>query len=162
VLHAAEQERADVATRRLWRRLSPLGMPAKRLVFIDDTSGSTKMTRQRSRAPCGERLVAKSPHGHWRTTTFVAGLRSDGIAAPLVIDSAMNGQLFLAYVEQQLAPTLQPGDVVVMDNLPNLAGLADGLVELSSLTRSFSPRRAEGTTCPSQLPGHDERSSRKI
>lgn len=76
------------------------------------------MTRQRGRARCGERLVAKVPHGHWQTTTFVAGLRSDGIAAPLVIDGAMNGELFLAYVEQQLAPTLQPGDVVVMDNLP--------------------------------------------
>ena len=118
MLHAAEQDRADVATRRLWWRLSQLGLPAKRLVFIDETGASTKMTRQRGRAPCGERLVAKVPHGHWQTTTFVAGLRSDGIAAPLVIDGAMNGELFLAYVEQQLAPTLQPGDVVVMDNLP--------------------------------------------
>jgi len=75
------------------------------------------MTRQRGRAPCGKRLVAKVPHGHWKTTTFVAGLRSDGISAPLVVDGAMNGELFLAYVEQQLVPTLQPGDVVVMDNL---------------------------------------------
>ncbi len=75
------------------------------------------MTRQRGRAPCGKRLVAKVPHGHWKTTTFVAGLRSDGISAPLVVDGTMNGELFLAYVEQQLVPTLQPGDVVVMDNL---------------------------------------------
>ena len=104
--------------RRLWWRLSQLGMPAKRLIFIDETGASTKMTRQRGRAPCGERLVAKIPHGHWQTTTFVAGLRSDGISASLVIDGAMNGELFLAYVEQQLAPTLQSGDVVVMDNLP--------------------------------------------
>lgn len=93
-------------------------MPAERLVFIDETGASTKMTRQRGRAPCGKRLVAKVPHGHWQTTTFVAGLRSYGISAPLVVDGAMNGELFLAYVEQQLAPTLQPGDVVVMDNLP--------------------------------------------
>jgi transposase len=92
-------------------------MPAKRLVFIDETGASTKMTRQRGRAPCGKRLVAKVPHGHWQTTTFVAGLRSDGISAPLVVDGAMNGELFLAYVEQQLVPTLQSGDVVVMDNL---------------------------------------------
>jgi transposase len=92
-------------------------MPAKRLVFIDETGASTKMTRQRGRAPCGKRLVAKIPHGHWRTTTFVAGLRSDGISAPLVVDGAMNGELFLAYVEQQLVPTLQSGDVVIMDNL---------------------------------------------
>ena len=93
-------------------------MPAERLVFIDETGASTKMTRQRGRAPCGKRLVAKVPHGHWQTTTFVAGLRTDGISAPLVVDGAMNGELFLAYVEQQLVPTLQPGDVVVMDNLP--------------------------------------------
>jgi len=93
-------------------------MPAKRLVFIDETGASTKMTRQRGRAPCGKRLVAKVPHGHWQTTTFVAGLRSEGISAPLVVDGAMNGELFLAYVEQQLVPTLQSGDVVVMDNLP--------------------------------------------
>lgn len=76
-----------------------------------------KMTRQRGRAPCGKCLVAKIPHEHWQTTTFVAGLRSDGISAPLVVDAAMNGELFLAYVEQQLVPTLKSGDVVVMDNL---------------------------------------------
>lgn len=92
-------------------------MPAQRLVFIDETGASTKMTRQRGRAPRGERLVAKIPHGHWQTTTFVAGLRSDGISAPLVVDGPMNGELFRAYVEQQLVPTLQSGDVVVMDNL---------------------------------------------
>jgi len=117
VLHAVEQDRPDVATRRLWWRLSQLGMPAKHLVFIDETGASTKMTRQRGRALRGERLVAKIPHGHWQTTTFVAGLRSDGISAPLVVDGPMNGELFRAYVEQQLVPTLQLGDVVVMDNL---------------------------------------------
>ena len=118
MLHAAEQDRPDVAT---WR-LSQLGLPAKRLVFIDETGASTKMTRQRGRAPCGKRLIAKVPHGHWQTTTFVAGLRSDGISAPLVVDGPMNGELFLAYVEQQLVPTSQSGDLVVMDNLPNSNG----------------------------------------
>jgi transposase len=88
-----------------------------RLVFIDETGTSTKMARLRGRAPRGERLVGKIPHGHWKTTTFVAGLRSTALTAPCVIDGPMNGNAFLAYVEQILVPTLKPGDVVVLDNL---------------------------------------------
>ena len=88
-----------------------------RLVFIDETGTSTNMARLRGRAPRGERLVGKIPHGHWKTTTFVAGLRSTALTAPCVIDGPMNGNAFLAYVEQILAPTLTPGDVVVLDNL---------------------------------------------
>jgi hypothetical protein len=75
------------------------------------------MARLRGRAPRGERLVGKIPHGHWKTTTFVAGLRSTALTAPCVIDGPMNGNAFLAYVEQVLAPTLKPGDIVVLDNL---------------------------------------------
>jgi transposase len=75
------------------------------------------MARRYGRAPVGERLVCAVPHGHWKTTTFVAALRVDGLSCPLVIDGAVNGDLFVAYVEQQLVPTLRPGDVVVMDNL---------------------------------------------
>ena len=77
----------------------------------------------------GERLVQAAPHGHWRTTTFVAGLRSTGLVAPLVLDGPMNGPVFLAYVEQFLAPLLQPGDVVVMDNLGahKVAGVAEAI-----------------------------------
>src|SRR5205807_9640092 len=77
----------------------------------------TKMARLRGRAPRGERLIAKIPHGHWKTTTFVAALRSTALTAPCVIDGPMNGNGFLAYVEQVLVPTLMPGDVVVLDNL---------------------------------------------
>jgi transposase len=88
-----------------------------RLVFIDETGTSTKMARLRGRAPRGERLVGKIPHGHWKTTTFVAALRSTALTAPCVIDGPMNGNAFLAYVEQVLVPTLKPGDVVVLDNL---------------------------------------------
>ena len=88
-----------------------------RLVFIDETGTSTKMARLRGRAPRGERLIGKIPHGHWKTTTFVAGLRSTALTAPCVIDGPMNGNAFLAYVEQVLVPTLKPGDVVVLDNL---------------------------------------------
>ena len=94
-------------------------MNAARLVFIDETWAATNMARRYGRAPRGERVVASVPHGHWKTSTFVAGLRYDGITAPLVIDGAMNGTVFLAYVEQFLAPTLAPGDIVIMDNLPS-------------------------------------------
>ena len=89
----------------------------ERLVFIDETGTSTNMARLRGRARRGERLVGKIPHGHWKTTTFVAGLRSDALTAPCVIDGPMNGNTFLAYVEQILAPSLKPGDIVVLDNL---------------------------------------------
>jgi len=75
------------------------------------------MARRYGRAPRGQRLVASVPHGHWKTSTFVAGLRTSGLTAPLVVDGAMNGEVFLAYVEQTLAPTLVPGDIVVADNL---------------------------------------------
>src|SRR5262249_31527267 len=75
------------------------------------------MTRTQGRAPCGQRLVAHTPHGHWKTTTFLAALRVSGLTAPLVIDGAINGEIFLGYVEQHLAPTLRPGDIVILDNL---------------------------------------------
>lgn len=75
------------------------------------------MTRPRGRSFRGTRLIAHTPHGHWKTTTFLAGLRTSGLVAPLVIDGAVNGDLFVAYVQQQLVPVLRPGDIVVMDNL---------------------------------------------
>jgi transposase len=90
----------------------------ERLVFIDETGASTKMARLRGRAPRGERCRAPVPHGHWKTTTFVGALRLDGMTAPMVLDGAMDGPAFLAYVEQVLVPTLAPADIVVMDNLP--------------------------------------------
>lgn len=92
-------------------------LDAPRLVFIDETAVTTKMVRRYGRSPRGERLVAKVPHGHWKTLTLVAALRIDGVTAPYVIDGAMDGATYLAYVEQVLAPTLKKGDVVFMDNL---------------------------------------------
>lgn len=89
-----------------------------RLVFIDETSLSTKMTRLRGRALRGERCRAGVPHGHWKTTTFTAGLCLTGMTAPFVHDGAMNSEMFQAYVEHVLVPTLSPGDIVVLDNLP--------------------------------------------
>jgi len=87
-------------------------------VFIDETGASTKMARMRGRAKRGERCRAPLPHGHWQTTTFTGALRLSGLTAPMVLDGPMNGAAFLAYVEQVLVPTLRPGDLVIMDNLP--------------------------------------------
>jgi transposase len=87
-------------------------------VFIDETSASTKMARLYGRCARGQRLRSSIPHGHWKTTTFVAGLRLSGLTAPMVLDGPMTAPWFVAYVEQILAPTLRPGDVVIMDNLP--------------------------------------------
>jgi transposase len=116
-LHAAEQARADIAeARRRWREAQP-GLDPARLIFLDETWTKTNMTRTRGRARRGERLIASVPHGHWNTTTFLAGLRHDRIVAPLVLDGPVNGAAFRAWVEQFLAPTLAPGDIVIADNL---------------------------------------------
>jgi len=106
-----------VARRRLrWKKYQARIDPA-RLVFIDETWAKTNMTRTRGWRLRGKRLVAKVPHGRWKTLTFLAALRHDGITAPFVLDGPINGEAFLAYVEQVLVPTLKPGDIVVMDNL---------------------------------------------
>jgi putative transposase len=93
-------------------------------VFIDETWARTNMTRLRGWARRGERLVAKVPHGHWKTTTFLAALRHDRIDAPCLFDGPINGERFRAYVEQMLVPTLKPGEVVVADNLGSHKGKA--------------------------------------
>lgn len=97
---------------------SQLDLDPAKLVFIDETGLNTKMARLRGRSLKGERCRAGVPHGHWKTTTFTGALRLTGMTAPMVLDGAMNGAAFLAYVEQALVPTLSPGDIVVMDNLP--------------------------------------------
>jgi transposase len=116
-VRAAEQDRPDVAAARKAWADDQVTLDPDRLIFIDETGTSTNMARLRGRAPRGERLVGKIPHGHWKTTTFVAGLRASALTAPCVIDGPMNGDVFLAYVEQILAPSLKPGDIVVLDNL---------------------------------------------
>ena len=105
------------AAREAWFE-GQLDLDPARLVFIDETGASTKMARLRGRAPRGERCVASIPHGHWKTTTFTAGLRLAGMVAPMVLDGAMDGDAFRTYVEQVLVPELRPGDIVIMDNLP--------------------------------------------
>jgi transposase len=106
-----------------WKKYQSRLDPA-RLVFLDETWAKTNMTRRHGRCVRGQRLVAKVPHGRWRTLTFLAALRSDRIAAPCVVDGPINGESFLAYVEQMLVPTLKPGDIVIMDNLGSHKGQA--------------------------------------
>jgi len=104
------------AAREAWREFAPSLDPDK-LVFIDETGASTKMARLRGRSKRGSRCRAPIPHGHWLTTTFTAALRRTALTAPMTLNGPMNAIAFRAYVEQVLAPTLQPGDIVVMDNL---------------------------------------------
>ena len=87
------------------------------MIFVDETWAKTNMTRLRGRSPRGERLLAKVPHGHWKTTTLIAATDVAGIRCSTVVDGAINADLFEAFVEQVLVPTLEPGDIVVMDNL---------------------------------------------
>ena len=123
-MHAAEQARPDVARKReRWHRYQGRIDPA-RLVFVDETWAKTNMTRTHGRALRGQRLVARVPHGRWTTMTFLAALRSDRIDAPCVVDGPINGAIFRAWVEQFLVPTLQPGDIVVLDNLGSHKGAA--------------------------------------
>ncbi len=116
------------------------GLDAACLVFLDESWATTNMVRRYGRAPRGDRALDAVPHGHWKTTTIVAALRADGIAAPLVLDGAINGDSFLAYVRQFLAPALRPGDVLVMDNLSShkVAGVREA-VEAAGATRRYLP-----------------------
>lgn len=119
-LLAVERARSDVAKLRdVWiHKRQPImrAMP-HRLVFIDETSTTTKLTRLRGRALKGERLPGAAPFGHWLSQTFIAALRCHGLTAPWLLEGAMDRTAFDVYIETQLAPTLQPGDVVILDNL---------------------------------------------
>jgi len=116
-LKAAEQDRPDVARhRRRWQAWQRF-MESTTLVFLDESGVSTNMTRRYGWAPKGERLVDAVPHGHWKITTVVSGLTTGGVIAPFVIEGAMTGDAFRAYIAQVLAPELKPGQAVVMDNL---------------------------------------------
>src|ERR1700756_4481818 len=121
-LHASEQNRPDVARRRAQWKKYQARLDPERLVFVDETWAKTNMTRTHGRAPRGQRLIGRVPHGRWTTMTFLAGLRADGIVAPCVIDGPIKGPLFLAWGTQFLVPRLNVGDVVVFDNLGSHKG----------------------------------------
>ncbi|MBR9803722.1 IS630 family transposase [bacterium] len=106
-----------MARRRATWKIRQPGLNPERLVFFDETWANTNMTRPRGRVFKGKRLIARTPHGHWKTTTFLAGLRTTSLVAPLVVDGAINGDMFVAYVKQQLTKALRPGDIVILDNL---------------------------------------------
>ena len=123
-------------------------MDAASFVFLDETGASTNMVRRSGWGPKGERLVDMAPAGHWKTTTFVAGLRASGIIAPFVLEGPMTGEAFRAYVKQVLAPELEPGDAVVMDNLSphKVAGVREAIraagasvLYLPSYSPDFNP-----------------------
>ena len=119
-LQASEQQRADVRqAREMWmgRRKRFFNKALARLVFIDETSTNTKLTKRTGWAPKGERFRTHAPFGKWQTQTFIAGLRCHGLVAPWIVNAPMNAAIFERYVETQLAPQLSPGDVVVLDNV---------------------------------------------
>ena len=126
--------------RRRWMRERGMFDPAH-LVFIDETAANTKMVRLNGRCARGERLVARVPHGHWQTVTFVAALRHNAMTAPCVVNGAMNGETFLAYVEQCLAPTLKRNDTVMMDHLKahKVAGVREA-IEARGATLRYLPK----------------------
>jgi putative transposase len=123
-LIAAEQDRPDVVRRRAQWTKYRRRIDLSRLVFIDETWTKTNMAPLRGWAPLGQRINAKVPHGRWKTMTFLAALRHDRITAPWFIDEPINGEIFQLYIEKVLIPTLQPGDIVIMDNLGSHKGKA--------------------------------------
>src|SRR5271167_2056488 len=141
VLQAAERQRADVArARRRWIREQGMLDPA-RLVFIDETAVSTNMVRLRGRAPRGVRVIGAVPLGRWETITFVAALRHNKMVAPMVVEGAMTGEMFLAYVENCLVPTLRRNDIVVMDNCRVHLGTGIGrAIETVGATLRYLPK----------------------
>ena len=158
-LRAAEQDRPDVAAARKALQKQQPRLDPERLVFIDETSVSTTITRLYGRAPQGERLVQKVPHGNWKTITFIAALRHDRITAPFVLEGPMTGEMFKAYIEQFLAPTLTRGDFVFMDNVSvhKVDGIeeaieARGAIPFYLPAYSPEPGRAPVDTRPAEVP----------
>jgi DDE superfamily endonuclease len=132
--------------RTAWREAQPT-LDVTQLIFVDETWVKTNMVRLHGRATRGQRLVDKTAHGHWKTSTFLAGLRDDGAIAPGVFDGAINGELFLAWVEQVLVPTLRLGDIVVMDTLSShkRAAVKDAIEAAGAALSSCRPTAPTST-----------------
>lgn len=136
-----EQDRPDVAERRAAWLASQADIVPDQVVFLDETWAKTDMTRTYGRSEKGGRLVEKIPYGRWTTTTFLGGLRTTRFVAPLCVTGAINGRVFLAWVEQHLVPALRPGDVVVMDNLSShkVVGVVEAIEAAGAKVRYLPP-----------------------
>lgn len=154
------------AMRRRWRE-GQASLDREKLVFIDETGCATNMIRLRGRAPRGKRLRGAAPHGHWKITTFTAGLRTTGLSAPMVLDGPMDSECFKAYVNQVLVPTLEPGDLVVMDNLSShkseairsaIQAAGAELYYLPPYSPDFNPIEQAFSKLKAHLRKHKERS----
>jgi transposase len=154
--HALEQDCSDILKRRrAWSDCKP-DLDRAKLVFIDETGLSTKMARLRGRSPCSKRCRARVPHGHCKTTTFTGALRLTGMIAPFVYDGAINGNVFRAYVELVLVPTLAEGDVVIMDNLlAHTAADVRGVIE--AVSARYPRLRMAPTLTPSKTHSQSSR-----
>jgi transposase len=141
-MHAAEQERADVAAARdAWREMVS-GADPGRLVFLDESGLDTRLTRSYARAPRGQRAIGRIPGGHWRRLTILGALAHDGMVAAMTVAAATSTAVFVAFIEQVLAPALQarPGAVLVMDNLaPHKAAAARAALDRAGLARRYLP-----------------------
>jgi len=130
-LRASERDRPDVVAQRIDWQVVQTGLDPRRLVFLDETFGTTAMTRLYGWGPSDRRVIDSAPQSHWKTTTFVAAVRLDGLFAPMVVDGALDGRLFLKYLAQELVPQLRPGDILIMDNLPahKVRGVVEAVAE---------------------------------
>jgi len=150
--HASEQDRPDVkAAREQWFDDQPEFDP-RNLIFIDESGLSTKMARLRGWAPKDKRCHAAIPHGHWKTVTFVGGLTLGGFIAPMVLDGPMDGDIFQAWCEQMLAPSLRPGHLVIMDNLAAHKVAASERLSKPAGQRCSTCRPTVPISIPSRMP----------
>lgn len=145
--------------------------PVAALVFVDESGAHTKMTRLRGRALGGRRLLARIPHGHYQTSTLISGLRLEGHCAPWLFGGSMNGEMFLAWVRQGLAPTLRAGDVVILDNLSThkIRGVREAieaagarLLYLPPYSPDFNPIEPMWSKVKQILRSHDPRSEQEL
>jgi transposase len=138
--HAAEQDRPDVKKQRWDWFEGQIDLDPDRLIFVDESWASTNMARRYGRCRRGERLRMSVPHGHWKTTTVIAGLRNSGIVAPFVIDRPVNRSIFETWVQRVLVPNLRQGDIVIMDNLSSHKGpRVRALIEAAGATLRYLP-----------------------
>ena len=155
--HASQQDRPDVRQRRQAWAGAQARLDPGRLVFLDETGTKTNMARTHGRAPHGQRLQMSVPHGHWHTSTVIAGLTLRGMIAPCVLDGPMNRAAFGTYVERVLVPELRPGDIVIFDNLPSHKGSGSGTWSAPPAPNSCSCRTTALTTTRSNSPSPSSR-----